>query len=274
MITTLDGLIEAMNYSQQGVIAKASQSSVSGGVPISLWTVSGTPTAGAVPTTAAICTRATEGAALDFTNAGSGKRLYMGRLFLLCSISSADVQIYDRIAHMGGLSGSATTSQSVDLSVTDSGLADRIGNANYSDVAWWAEIYTAIGGTARNLTVTYTNGAGTSGRTTVVPLFGATSLAQNRATRLHRIVGDGNEAIQSIQSVQLDASTGAAGDFGITASRSLTGMPLGLANASELADWSRLGLPIIEDDTCLWLVMYPGSTTSGTLQGSFKLIEG
>jgi hypothetical protein len=132
-----DGLIEAMNYSQHGTIAKQNITLRAAGVPFSHWQVAGLPAEGTTPTAATICTKATPGALLDFTNATGEKSLYMARLFLISSITSTDVQIYDRLAAMGGLSGSLTTSQTVDLSAV--GMTGRIGKADYSELAWWAE---------------------------------------------------------------------------------------------------------------------------------------
>ena len=54
---------------------------------------------------------------------------------------------------MGGLSGTVTTSQGALSLVTNSPGADRLGDANYSDVQWWLEVYTALGATGVNATV-------------------------------------------------------------------------------------------------------------------------
>ena len=51
-------------------------------------------------------------------------------------------------------------------------------------------------------------------------------------------------------------------------------MSLGNANAGEVYDWQMLGLPKVEDDACPFMVMICGTTTTGTLIGSAKLIQG
>jgi len=273
-ITTRDGLLNAMgNASQQFIINKATIGSSTAGQPMSFWRSAGTPAQGAIPTSAAICTSALTGA-LSFTNPGSGNS-YLARMMLMGTITGADVQLHDRLAHMGGLSGTLTTSQTVDVDVTGttSNVDNRRGATDYSDVQWWVEIYTAVGTTARTLTVTYTNAAGTPSQTTTVTI-GATTSSRNRASRLLPIIGAGGEFIQSVESVQLDASTGTAGNFGVTATKVLTGIPLGLANNSQLADWQKLGFPRVHDDACLFFICLPGSTSTGALYGSAKLVQG
>lgn len=268
-IDSLDLLAKAMgNSAQQLVINKASMSSVVAGVATSLWRATGTPAPGAIPTTAAIPTAATTGA-FAYNNPAGGLKSYLARASLLSSVSATDIQFHDRLCHMGGLSGIVTTAQTVGLDATDAGLATRKGGADYGDVQWWLEWYTATGSTACTATVTYTNAAGTSGRTTTV------SLAATRpAAQMIGIMGASGEFIQSIQSVTLSVSTGTAGNFGVTATRAITTMSLPLASSSVIADWSYLGFPNLPDNTALFMVCFPGSTTTGTLYGSGKIVQG
>ena len=69
------------------------------------------------------------------------------------------------------------------------------------------------------------------------------------------IIGSGGEFIKSIQSVTLSATTATAGSFGVTATRALCGLSLGLANSSVIGDWSLLGFPKVPDDSCLMMVI-------------------
>lgn len=270
-ISTLDGLIDALgNSAVQLVINKASIATQVAGGFTSLWRATGTPAQGAVPGAAAVCNNALAGC-FGFTNPSAPARSYLARLFGLSANAATDIQVHDRLAHMGGLSGTVTTAQTVNVDVSGAGdnMAARRGDANYSDVQWWLEWYTATGSTAVTATVTYTNAAGTSGRTTTVSL--AASMA---ASRMLPIIGNGGEFIQSVQSVQLSATTGTAGSFGVTATRSMAGLSMGLANAGVVADWAYLGLPRIHDSACLFIIMVPGTTSSGALYGSGKLVQG
>ncbi len=273
-ITSLDQLVDAMgNLSQSVLINKASIATQLAGGFSSLWRATGNPAQGAIPGAAAVCTSALLGA-IPLNNPGGGRALYLARAFLLSANNATDVQYHDRLAHMGGLSGVLTTAQTVGVDVSGAGdnLPNRRGGTDYADVQWWAEIYTAIGTTAVTCTVTYTNAAGTTGRTTTFTIGGASPA--NQPSRLFPIIGNGGEYIQSIQSVQLSATTGTAGSWGITATRALAGLSLGLANAGVVADWQYLGLPRVHDSACLMLVMIPGATSTGLLYGTAKIVEG
>lgn len=268
-ITTLDGIIAALgNSAQQLVINKASITSQVAGGFTSLWRATGTPAQAAIPAAAATCDRTLLGA-FGFTNPSAGLSSYIARLMMLSSNSATDVQIHDRLAHMGGLNGTLTTAQTVGVDVSVSALDSRRGDSSYSDVQWWLEWYTATGSTAVTATVSYTNAAGVSGKTTTISI--AASLA---ASRMLPIIGSGGEFIKSIQSVTLSATTAAAGSFGVTATRALCGLSLGLANSSVIGDWSLLGFPKVPDNSCLMMVIIPGTTTSGTLYGTGKIIQG
>ena len=275
-IDTLDKLIASMgNAAQQIIWNKASIANQLTGGFSSLWRATGNPGQGAIPAAGALCDNTLLGAGV-FTNPVGGLSSYLGRHFSVSGNAATDIQIHDRLAHMGGLSGSVTTAQAVNVDVSGSGsnLTARRGASDYSDLCWWLEIYTDIGTTGVTATVTYTRapgGAGDTGRTTTLAI-GGTSPA-NRAGRLFPIVPVAGEYIQSIQSIQ-HTTTGTAGSYGITVSRSRASVSMGLANAGVVADWAYLGLPKIEDSSCIWLVMVCGTTSTGTLYGVTKVIQG
>ena len=270
-ITTVDQLLDALgNSSQQLITNRASISSQIAGGFSSLWRSIGTPAQGAIPTTAAVLDNNTTGA-FKFNNPSGGAKSYIGRMFKVCSVAGTDVQYHDRLSHMGGLSGTVTTAQTVNVNVSGSvtNINERRGAADYSDVQWWLEWYTATGVTAVTATVTYTNATGASGRTTTVSIPVSTG-----ASRMLPIIGNAGEYIQSIQLVQLSATTGTAGNFGVTATKILTTISCGLANAGTVADWAYLGMPSVADSACVSMIVLAGSTTTGTVIGSAKLIQG
>ena len=268
-INSLDKLVNGMgNAAQNLTINKASIANATIGVPFSLFRASGTPAQAAIPGAAAICSKALLGA-FPFNNPTGGNGSYLCRGYLLPGTANNEIQFHDRLAHMGGLNGTLTTPQTVNVDASDSALNTRRGDSGYRDVQWWLEWYTDTGATAANATVTYTNAAGTSGRTIVIALA-----ATRRAAFLAPIIGAGGEAIRSVQSVTLSATTGTAGSFGVTATRYLTGMTLGLANISITWDWNALALANVPDDACIAMIQYPGATTTGTLVGSMKMAQG
>lgn len=80
--------------------------------------------------------------------------------------------------------------------------------------------------------------------------------------------------IKAVTGVTLSATTGTAGNFGITATRQRAAISMPLANKSEIFDWAQLGLPAIADDACLMMLMMCSTTTTGTVRGQGKLIHG
>lgn len=271
-LTSLDQLITAMASSsaQNLYFAKSGKASQATGGFSSSWNGGGSPGVGDPPAAAEIPTAATVGA-LAFVNPGGGLTGYFARVAVSSSVSGAAMRFYDRIAHMGGLVGNSTGAQSVSLSVTGAGnnLAARRGRADYSEVQWYLEWYTDTGSTAVTATVSYTNGDGVAGQTVAVSL-GATM----RSGRMLAIIPDNGDAIRSIESVTLSASTGTAGNFGVTAARLLVEAPTGLANTTFVHDWAALGLPIVPADACIAIMCINPGASGVTFTGSALLVAG
>jgi hypothetical protein len=169
-ITTRDMLIDALgNNSDRVVIDKASLANTAAGQFFSLWQATGVPGAGATPAAAAVTTKATTGA-MGFVNPTAPVKTYLAWMALQSGNSVANAEVHDRLAHMGGLSGTVTTAQgALSLVTTDPG-ATRIGDANYSDVQWWLEIFTALGATGVNATVNVTYDDASTGNLAAVAL--------------------------------------------------------------------------------------------------------
>jgi hypothetical protein len=276
-ITTRDQLIDALaNNSSRFVIDKASISNAVVGTYSSLWRANGQPGQGVTPTTAALATSATTGA-IGFTNQTAPATSYLAWLAVNCSNAAVTLEIHDRIAQMGGLVGNVTTSQTVNLDLTSGGLnppAARLGDSNFSDIQWWMEWYTDTGATASNATINVTYNDGTSGDLTVVAVGG--TLRASRMINLNGLIpaASAGKFIRDINTVILSASTGTAGNFGFTATRLRTVLPLFVANKGETYDWALIGLSEVPNDACLMLIQLCSTTTTGTVRGGGKIAHG
>lgn len=240
----------------------------------SLWRATGVPGQGAIPTTAAYCTKALTGA-LGFTNQTLPVTSYIGWHTFNNSNANSNLEIHDRIAHMGGLVGNITTSQTVgiDLSTINAGglvESSRLGDANYSDVQWFLEWYTTTGATASNATVAVTYDDGSTGNLAVIAV-GGTAVAASQAIPLISAVA--GKFIRAVTSVILSASTGTAGNFGVTATRPKCAMSNDIASKTQAYDWAQLGLPSIPNDSCLFGMSVATATTTGTVRGQGKIIH-
>ena len=277
-ITSRDQLIDAMgNSSSRFILDKASIASQAAGNYVSMWRATGQPGQGAVPTTAEVCTTALTGA-MGFAQQTAPATSYGAYMEVVTSNSAMTVEIHDRIAHMGGLNGILTTAQTVgiDLStlLSTSNVEARIGDANYSDVQWWLEWYTATGTTATTATVAVTYGDGTFGNLT------ALSLAANRPASfmvsLNALIpaASSGKYIRAVNTVTLSGSTGTAGSFGVTATRIRMASMCPVANLKTISNWADLGFPEIGNRACLFPVVLTSTTSSGTLRGGGKIIHG
>ena len=277
-ITSRDQLIDAMgNRSSRFILDKASIASQTAGSYVSMWRATGQPGQGAVPTTAAVCTTALTGA-MGFAQQTAPATSYGAYMEVVTSNSAMTVEIHDRIAHMGGLNGTLTTAQTVgiDLStlLSTSNVGVRIGDANYSDVQWWLEWYTATGATAATATVAVTYGDGTSGNLTAISL--AATRPASFMVSLNALIpaASSGKYIRAVNTVTLSATTGTAGNFGVTATRIRMASMCPVANLKTISNWADLGFPEIGNSACLFPVVLTSTTSSGTLRGGGKIIHG
>ena len=276
-ISTRDQLISALgNNSSRFVIDKASIASQAAGTFVSLWRATGQPGQGAIPAAAAVCDHTLTGA-IGFTQQVAPATSYGAWANALCSNSAMTLELHDRLMHMGGLNGTLTTAQTVNLdlnaNLASGNLNKRKGDANFSGVQWWLEWYTATGATAVIATVAVTYNDGTTGT------LSASLVATRPASFMMPLNGlipsaAAGKYIRDVDSVQLSATTGTAGSFGVTATRPRMTMPLALANRMEVFDWAALGLPEIANSSCLFPVILTSTTSTGTVRGGSKLAHG
>lgn len=263
-ITTRDELIAALAAAERKIVYKASIANAVANTWHSLWRATGQPAQGTTPTTAATCTNATTGA-VEFTTPGAGNSYVLGWDAQLANVGS--LVLYDRLAHMGGLSGivATPTAQTVNLTIP----AGRDAAVNGSDVEWFLEWYSDTGGTGVNATVSYTDQTDTAGRTVVIALAATT-----RAGRLYPIPPNAGQFIKSIQSVTLSATTGTAGNFGVTVAKRVASVPVAVTNQITTRDAFQLGIPKIPTTACLWLAMFCSTTSTGVVNGQIVVGSG
>jgi hypothetical protein len=227
----------AMGLAAQPIGSRWVSNTSRGGHLTSTWA-----TLASAPTTAAACSVTTSGA-IQFGN-GTSQRLHTIRARSGVGINSnlMNTLIADRLSHSGGLSGTSTAAQTTNLPT-----AALTRYTSGEGVLIGLEIYTAIGSTATDVSVSYTNQAGTAGRTSPLVRIGGTTFNQ-AATVILIPFQAGDTGVQSVESVTLSASTGTAGDFGVTLFKPLVwtiskpgGSPLDLAiegggNAPQVVD--------------------------------------
>lgn len=277
MITNRDQLIDALaNNSSRIVIDKASIANAAAGQYHSLWRATGQPGQGAIPAAAANCNQSTVGG-MRFSQQTAPAKSYLAYLEAASSNSAMTLEVHDRLMHMGGLNGTLTTAQTVGLDfngVTADNMAERIGDADYSDIQWWLEWYTDTGATVTTATVAVTYNDGTTGNLTGVSLA-----ATRRASFMQPLNGlipaaSGGKFIRAVNTVTLPASTGTVGNFGVTATRLRGSLFMPIANAKFSADWANLPINTIPNSACPFIAVLASTTSTGLLRGGGKIAHG
>jgi len=264
------------NNSSRVLLDKASLANQVAGRFCSLWRATGLPAQGAIPAAAAVPTNATLGA-IGFTQQTAPVTSYLALLGSVSSNNVSTLEIHDRIAHSGGNVLNVTTAQTaanLDL-LTLAPAAARVGEANYSDCQWWLEVYSDGGATASNASINVTfHDASTA--TLSVQAVGGT-IRTGHLFPLTPLIPAAHQGkfIRAVTNVTLSASTGTAGNFGFTVTRvrAQCFMPLANALPSDVGDWAALGLPEVPNGSCLFPVILPTTTSSGTLRGTGKIIH-
>ena len=278
MIENIDNLVKALgNNSSRIVLDKASIASQIANSYCSLWRATGQPGQGAIPTVVATCNNTTVGT-IGFNQQTSPITSYGAYLEIATGNAAMTMELHDRLASMGGLNGTLTTAQSVNLDLSTLLSTDNInvrkGDANYSDVQWWLEWYTATGGTAVTATIAVTYNDGTTGNLSALSL--AATRPASHMIPLNSLIpsAQSGKFIRGIVSVTLSATTGTAGNFGVTVTRPRMTLSSPFANFKFIADWAQLGLPEIYNSSAIFPIVLTSTTSTGTVRGGGKIAHG
>ena len=223
--------------------------------------------AGAAPSSSAIPVNDTTGALFQ-TDPGGGRTKYLLGAAVAPTQSGAYL-LYDRLVHTGGLSGTVTTEQTTNLPTTT-----LTRGLSYTGNLIFLEIYSAIGATSRTVTVRYTNQAGTGSRTTKAVAIGNSGLQESERIIVCPLQ-DGDTGVKSVEGVTLSASTGTAGNFGVTIARPLLWLPVGGSGSGAVRDCISgfPSIPQIETDACLAMAYQATGTTAPQIHGEMHFIE-
>lgn len=254
---------------------KASATAEGAGTWHSLWKLAGYPGAGANPPlfsagSGYTPTKATTGA-FPFTNAAVNGDLALLKL-AATGVTAGTLIAYDRLWACSGFGTVVTTAQTI---VTPGALPTGRDPNNGLDVEPWLEIYTAPGATTATWTVTGTDGNGTAARTWA---YTHPANAESIGQMVPLMPGGASPAavstIRQATQFQASATSGTAGDVGLTLMRRLASVPLNAANIGATLDALLVGLPTVYNDACIALMVQCSATNTGFLLGEFAVGEG
>lgn len=253
----------ASNKQKISLLKTASRTTVAAS-SFSVFDLAGNPGAGVLAgtsTTAGIVpTDATAGTPL--INAFTATNGYIGGIQFINTVASR-LTLYDMLFKAGAYGFAAGTTT---LSAQPS-YASRIpSSSNYNDTEIWIEVTTAfVTGTAWQVQVTYTNQAGTTGRTSVI--LPATTAANLTLGRMYQLgLQSGDTGVQKIESVIVTNGGTAmtAGNFNVLVLRRLANGRINIANGVDKQGLSDTGMPQVFADSALFLKVDADSTSTGT----------
>ncbi len=249
---------------KDGRVGAAAAAAAIAGRITSLWEYNGQPSHGAPPGAVAVPTNATPGSMLQ-TDPTGGRQLWCTGGWAT-GLAAGTLILYDRLLHISGLSGTTITAQNVGGTLTRYTTGDG--------VEIWIEIYTQIGVTGTTITASYTDQAGNAGQTTPATAIGNTGFRE--AQRIIKLpLASGDNGVRAVASVTLAATTGTAGNFGVTLARPLALIPIPNAGIGYVRDFvaQQPGIQEILTDACLAWAWVANTTTVPQIYGGLQLVE-
>lgn len=163
------------------------------------------------------------------------------------------IDLYDRLFVAGAFAYNAA----VTLASQPSFSARVPGGTDFKGLQLWVEAVTAMTGNL-SIAVTYTNHAGTAGHTTGTVATGIAPIL-GRCIQLPLAAGDCG--LQKVESVT--ATVSSAGTFNVMVLRPLWSGRVVIANAGDVHDLLRTGMPQVFQTSALYALITADSTATG-----------
>lgn len=263
-ITTFDGFIASAKQSISHV--KTASRTTIAAFPFTTINLAGNPGAGVLAGTSTTAGVVPTDATAGFPTInpfGVGNTGYLAQVDFACTVACR-LRLYDLVFKAGAYAFNANVALSGQPS-----YASRVpGGTDFKDLVILVEIVTAMTGTL-NVNITYTNQDGVAGRTAGVTATTGTG-AVGRLYQWPLQAGD--TGVQAITNVTGSVAT--AGTFNVLVARPLWQGRVGAANAGDVHDLTRTGLPIVYADSALLLTTAADSTSSGIPDVNYVIANG
>lgn len=268
-ISTIDNLITAIAGGRTEKVYKVAGTAEAAGEISDLMFVAGRPGAGTAPSVGLNgeeVTKATAGT-IPFTNAAGTMTKYLMELVASATVACS-LLLYDRLWQNSGIVVTTTGAQAITPVAIPS--RDVNGAALGDGLEAWLEVYTATGnGSAvTTATISYTNTAGTAGRTGTITNIPATAVA---GTICPIELQAGDTGIRSIQSITLGTSL-VSGAVGLVIARTIGMLPLTNANVGANFGFDEVGNKLWPE-SALALAVLNSSTTRPAVHAAVMLGE-
>lgn len=277
-LLTLDAIVAGMR--PLVTFAKNVTPTLVAGRPHSLFYLAGDPGAGAMDNTTAggvvLSSSSTvpNGIIRHYDPAG-GSEARIARITAGASPQTGTILLCDRLWHgsnlnSGVLSVTSTAAQPLG-SVPTWPARDYDGTTDGKGVLIGMEVYSALGAGTPTWTLTYTNSAGTTGKTATNLDAVVASSAVGAFYRFGLAAGDaGVRKPTSFQS----SATSTSGNFGLVAYRVLASLPVYQANVANELDGLTGGFQKLHNGVCPFLLFVPNTTTAAQITGTLVETQG
>lgn len=270
-ITSLSDYYSAAR--QQAVIFKTASVTVVAAGYCSVFDTAGTPGSGTLAGTSTsagvVPTDATAGC--PTIAAFSGSKGYLNAVSFANSVTSR-VLLFDMLFKAGAYAYTAGTTS---LSAQPSYSSRIPGGTDYNNLQIWLEVTTNFAtGNNWSVVVTYTNQAGTTGRSTITTgALAAAALVKNRMYNLALQAGD--TGVQKIESVVVTNGTTAmtAGNFNVLVLRPLFDATVMTATLGDTHGPEKTGMPEVYADSAIVMVVQPVSTATGLPWAKMTILD-
>ena len=234
--------------------------------PFTVFNLAGQPGAGTLAGSSSA-----NGVKPDDTTAGfpainfSSGNTYLSKIEYYSSVLCRLV-LYDMLFKAGTYAYNSGTTNLSSQPAISSRCPDYTGGSTFGNgCEIWVEVSTAFAtGNSWQIQVTYTNSAGTSGRTSVISAAAAAAaLTQGKMFQLALQAGD--TGVQKIESVIATNGGTAmtAGAVNVLILRRLWGNRVTVANSGGINNFLDTGMVQVYNDSAFYLVVQPDSTSTG-----------
>ena len=265
-ITSVDLALAGMK--PPSYISKAVTGTLVAARPFSPFYLAGVPGAAVAPTPGLSGAALTTYAGQITVPAASGNT-HLARFSGVSSAQAGVLLLCDRLWHNSGFTITSTGAQTVNSVAFPARDAD--GTTNGNQVLLGVEVSAATGAGTPTLTVSYTNQAGTAGKTATNSVA---TVATSAAGTFYPIsLAAGDTGVRSVQTYTQSA-TWTSGTVHLVAYRVLASLELSAAGIPNAVDALTSGMPRMYDGSVPFLLFVPQTTSTTQISGLVACTQG
>lgn len=269
-IVSMDGIVAGLFAPQQPVQKAAFTGQVAGGFHSSFY-LAGLPGAATAPSPGLAGAALTSYAGqIPFPATVVGQSVYLAGLDVTQAANVGGVMLHDRLWHNSGIVSATTTAQTVNSVAFPA--RDVNGAVNGAGCLIALEVSTATTNVSpiTNTTLSYTNSAGTAGRTATIASFPANAVV---GTTVYFALAAGDTGVQSIQSITLGTSYG-TGVVNLVVVRPIAVIGCPVASTTNRYDAIQVGFPTLWNSTVPYLIYVLTGTAGGIVTANVTYAQG